>query len=138
VAKMNLARESSQKKLSFNGHGGGGILVVEDDPDIRDTFREVLEAEGYRVSTAANGQEGLERLEEIRRPCLILLDLMMPVMSGPEFLAAMRQKDGLGPVPVVIVSAWPDEAEKTEGAQGFMAKPVNLERLLALVQQYCA
>jgi CheY-like chemotaxis protein len=125
------------RQSSLNGHGQGGILVVEDDPDIRDTFREVLEAEGYRVSTAANGQEGLERLEEIHKPCLVLLDLMMPVMSGPEFLEAMRQRDGLGPVPVVIVSAWPDEAEKTQGAQGFMAKPVNLDRLLALVHHYC-
>ena len=59
------------------------VIIVEDDDDIRDTFREVLESEGYHVLTAANGRVALDLLEGMRDvPCLVLLDLMMPIMNG--------------------------------------------------------
>src|SRR5690606_28206772 len=86
------------------------ILVVEDDADIREVLREVLEVEGFTVRTADNGKVGLEALEEIGRPCLILLDLMMPVMNGLEFLAALRARSAPRSPPVVIVSAYSDIA----------------------------
>ena len=113
------------------------ILVVEDDADIRAALREVLEAEGHAVITAGDGREALTRLGEIERPCLILLDLMMPVMSGPEFLAVMRERDVLAPIPVVIVSAFSEQAASLTGAQAFVRKPVDLELLLGLVDRYC-
>lgn len=112
------------------------ILVVDDDRGIREAMELALQMEGYHVETAANGEEALRRLKTIERPCLILLDLMMPIMSGFEFLS-MRQKDVLiAPIPVVIISAFPNEAQKVQ-AQGFVKKPVNLDLLLALVKQYC-
>jgi len=112
------------------------ILVVEDDPDIAESVRDVLEDEGYQVFTASNGKEGLERLGEIERPCLILLDLMMPVMSGGEFLAAL--KDSAVADSVVIMSAWPHEAEHlADQARAFVKKPISLEALLDVAQRYC-
>ena len=70
----------------------GGILVVDDDPDIRDSLREVLEDEGYDVSCVGNGREALDHLKAASpRPCVILLDLMMPVMDGWQFRKEQKQ-----------------------------------------------
>ena len=110
------------------------ILVVEDDTDVRESIREVLEDAGYNVTTAANGAEGLNRLEA-KRPSLILLDLMMPVMSGPELLAILRQRGS--DVPVVVVSAYADQADESCGVSGVISKPVRLQKLLDTVREYC-
>jgi CheY-like chemotaxis protein len=113
-----------------------GILVIEDDLNIREALKEALIFEGYQVYTAANGKEGLELVKGIPRPCLILLDLMMPVMDGFEFMNC-REKDAMiAAIPVLIVSAFPDRAQKVQ-AQGFVKKPINLDLLLASVQQFC-
>jgi CheY-like chemotaxis protein len=115
------------------------ILVVEDDADIREAIVDVLEARGYRVVTAANGQEGLARLRENGHPDLILLDLMMPVMDGTEFLAALRGSEVIETVPVVLLSAWSGEAgrEVESMTAGFVKKPVSLDALLAVVERFC-
>jgi two-component system response regulator AtoC len=110
------------------------ILIVEDDTDVRESIREVLEDAGYHVATAANGREGLDRLE-CARPSLILLDLMMPVMSGPELLAILQQRGS--DVPVVVVSAYCDHADASAGVSGFISKPVRLQKLLDTVREYC-
>ena len=115
------------------------ILVVEDDPDITESLCDVLRSEGYAVATASNGKEGLDRLREIDRPSLILLDLMMPVMSGGEFLAALRQIDALASIPVVIVSAWTKESAQVRAqSQGFVRKPISIDALLDATQRLCA
>src|SRR5919206_1695644 len=82
----------------------GEVLVVEDDFAIRETLRELLEDEGYRVAWAANGKEALARLHE-RAPRVILLDLMMPVMDGWEFRVAQQRDPALASIPVVVISA---------------------------------
>jgi DNA-binding response OmpR family regulator len=80
------------------------VLVIEDDPDMRELERTALTCSGHEVMIACNGREGLRELEH-RKPCVILLDLMMPVMDGLTFLVE-RQRRGLGmDVPVVCVSA---------------------------------
>lgn len=113
------------------------ILVIEDDPSIREALKITLEVEGYEVTLASNGKEGLELVKKMPRPCLILLDLMMPIMNGFEFLN-FREKDVfIAPIPVVIVSAFSDQKNKMENTQGFIKKPVRLDHLLDLVQQYC-
>src|SRR5262245_2049838 len=113
------------------------ILIVEDDPDIRESFRDVLEDDGYTVETARNGREGLDKLGSAQAPCLILLDLLMPVMNGIEFLAALSRSGNIASPPVVIVSAHNHLKEKTEGAVAFLKKPVELDTLLRTVRQYC-
>ena len=115
------------------------ILVVEDDPDIAESLSDVLEGEGYLVVTAANGVEGLQGLRDIGKPCLILLDLMMPVMSGGEFLAVLRKHEKFSTVPVIVVSAWPKEAlQVRDQSQGFVKKPVMLDSLLETTSRFCA
>ena len=115
------------------------ILVVEDDPDIAESLTDVLESEGYLVVTAQNGVEGLNCLRDIDKPCLIFLDLMMPVMSGGEFLAVLRRDQKYASVPVVVVSAWPKEASQVRSqSQGFVKKPVALDSLLETADRFCA
>lgn len=106
------------------------VLVVEDEQDIRETLRDILEMEGYRVRCACNGKEALDALAEMPRPLLILLDLMMPVMSGYELLQALRANDDLASIPVTVVSAVGDRL--AEGT-AVLRKPVDLETLLHAV-----
>lgn len=113
------------------------ILVVEDDADIRDMIVLALEAEGYQVTSAVNGKDGLNLLPSLARPCLVLLDLMMPVMNGWEFLQAKRQSDILAVIPVVIVSAFAEQAQREENVLGVLKKPIDLDALLKFVKQYC-
>jgi CheY-like chemotaxis protein len=109
------------------------ILVVDDDPDIRDTVREILEGEGYAVRSAENGEEALEMLGEAT-PCVMLLDMMMPVMSGPEVLIELERTHRLGSLPVVVVSA---HISQCEGVRQVLKKPVALDVLLEVVGRYC-
>ena len=113
------------------------ILVVEDDADIRASLQDLLEDEGYRVHLADNGRSALTELEHVERPCLVLLDLMMPLMSGAEFLEVLREREAREAFTVLIVSAWPKEAEKLQlGADGYVKKPFDTEALLSLVEKY--
>lgn len=116
------------------------ILIIEDERDAREALREILEIEGFNVATAENGQLGLELLQTTDEPCLILLDLMMPVMNGWEFLEALRhqQKHVLATIPVVVVSAIADlTAAQNKYNCDFMKKPVNVPSLVSLAHQYC-
>ena len=113
------------------------ILVVEDDEDIRDSLREALESDGYQVVTAEDGKEGLQALDEMPRPCLILLDLMMPVMNGWQFLERMKEDTTLATIPVVAVTA-AGERGNTAQADMLIKKPVDLDHLLKVIKMYCA
>lgn len=112
------------------------VLIVEDDESIRTILKEILEDEGYQVYTAENGKVGIEVLQKISRPCLILLDFMMPVMNGKEFMEAKRQDDLISPIPVVLVSAFEDRS-RAIGAQGFVKKPIDFDCLLRFLGKYC-
>ena len=91
------------------------VLLVEDDRDIREAVASLLEAEGYTVLTAAHGKEALAILER-GQPCVVLLDLMMPVMSGWDFMDVVRKNKRLEDIPVVVVSAYSER--KAEGCGG--------------------
>jgi len=114
------------------------ILVVDDDPDILQTLGLCLSTEGYRVLMAANGREALDILER-ERPSVILLDLMMPVMDGWQFVAELDSR-GRRDVPLLILSAdrsVQGHAQKLK-ASGHLAKPFDLDELLGKVQQLTA
>jgi CheY-like chemotaxis protein len=116
------------------------VLIVEDDFDIREVLTEVLKDEGYSVMGAANGREALDLLASAESlPSLILLDLMMPVMSGWQFVAEQRQIPAYAAIPVVVVSADGNLQQKagTLGASGFLRKPIEIESLLGVVARYC-
>jgi CheY-like chemotaxis protein len=86
------------------------VLVVDDEALIAMALEAALEDAGYRVATAANGRQGLERLAEAPRPEIVLLDMMMPVMNGPAMLAAMAADPELRGIPVIVLSSLPEEA----------------------------
>ncbi|ADO68111.1 response regulator [Stigmatella aurantiaca] len=113
----------------------GSILIVEDDEDIRAAMAELLENEGFEISVASNGQEGLEVIEQMPRPCLVLLDLMMPVMSGEDFLRHLRKHPVFHSLPVIIVTA--SGRQPLPGAQGILKKPFEIGELFATVAAHC-
>jgi len=116
------------------------ILIVEDDESIRDVLQSALEFEGYNVHTANNGQEGLNLLPQIKMPCLILLDLMMPVMDGWTFVETISKvKDTkLMQIPIVVVSAFTSaKDDKLKTVRSIIKKPVDLDQLLKQVELYC-
>jgi CheY-like chemotaxis protein len=114
-----------------------GILIVEDEPMIRESLREALEFEGYKVFTAVNGRDAIETLSHIPHPCLILLDLMMPVMNGWEFLSHRCEDDFLAKIPVAVVTAAGEAKAQNLNAQVVIKKPIELELLLKWVSRYC-
>jgi CheY-like chemotaxis protein len=111
-------------------------LVVDDDRDIREALKEILEDEGYPVATAANGREALAVLARLPRPCVVLLDLMMPVMDGWEFLREGRARAALTDVPVFVVTA-SSIAEAPAGATALLKKPFDISRVLKILQEHC-
>jgi CheY-like chemotaxis protein len=117
------------------------ILVVDDESSMREMLAEVLEEEGYRVACAANGLEAITYLRATAaQPCVILLDLMMPVMSGWEFRQEQQHDPVLASIPVVVLSAVQNLAQEAKaiGVTGHLPKPINFNKLLATVQRYCA
>ncbi len=117
---------------------GGTVLVVEDDLDIREVMRMILEASGYRVLEAGDGAEALA-VARAHRPRIILLDLMMPGMDGFQFREAQLQDPAIAAIPVVIVSgggAVPEKAAEL-GAAGYLIKPTDVQRLLAILGDLC-
>jgi CheY-like chemotaxis protein len=114
------------------------VLVVEDDPDIREVLEEMLDAGGHRVLTASNGREALAVLDRMTTPCLVLLDLMMPVMSGFAFLEELTQRPDKGRVNVLLISAnaQVEQVARGKGVVGFVRKPFDLDDVLALVDNH--
>ena len=112
------------------------ILVVDDDPDLRETVQAILEGEGYDTVGASDGIEAFERLRPGPAPSLILLDLMMPRMSGWEFRAAQMVDPKLAGIPVVVMTA---SSTLSGGAVDVevLFKPVPYQTLLETVARYC-
>ena len=114
------------------------VLLIEDDPDIRAMVGQLLELEGYRVLATANGNDALEMLRQGERPCLILLDLMMPVMNGWQFRQAQASDPRLSGIPVVVVTAaGAREDIPAIEADGWISKPVDFDRLLEAIVPLC-
>jgi CheY-like chemotaxis protein len=113
------------------------VLVVEDDVDSREFLRYFLEKDGLGVSCAANGREALDRLRVEPLPDLILLDLMMPVMNGWEFLAYRQEQPALAGIPVMILSSLgrPAAAVPAGEVVDFVDKPVDLSDLISKVRR---
>ena len=111
------------------------ILVIEDEPDLRDGLKHNLELENYVVDTAATGTEGLAKAKNME-PSLILLDLMLPELSGLEVLRQLRDEGNV--TPVIILSAKGQDHEKVEGlelgADDYVSKPFGLEELTARIR----
>jgi CheY-like chemotaxis protein len=112
-------------------------LVVDDDPDIRDALVELLEDEGYRAVSASNGQEALVYLGSREAPCVILLDLMMPVMDGWEFRRRQQNDPRWSQIPVVVITAAGKHGANSIAAERVLPKPLQLDHVLEALAQYC-
>jgi CheY-like chemotaxis protein len=117
----------------------GFVMVVDDDADIRDSITDVLEMRGFNVKSAVNGKEALELLRGNGLPCVILLDLMMPVCNGWEFRAEQARDEKLANVPVVIISGDGSTTHKaaTMGISQYLRKPLELSVMLEVVRKHC-
>lgn len=114
------------------------VLLVEDDRDIRSALTEVLVEEGYQVTGVGNGQEAMQHLRQRERPWVILLDLMMPVMNGWQFLALQREDPSLAEIPVVVISAAGVSKQGLGGvAAALIPKPIPLDVLLGALARLC-
>jgi excisionase family DNA binding protein len=126
---LGTARRPSGRQL---------ILVVDDDPRLREYLRVNLEMEGYEVVEAGSADEGLAALDE-EPPDLILLDVMMPGVDGWQMLSRVRERHGLGSIPVVMFSGKVDaeqaSAAEAAGAQAFIGKPFDPQQLIASTKQ---
>jgi DNA-binding response OmpR family regulator len=113
---------------------GRRILVVDDEPDLRDAVRVYLEMHGYSVLQAADGQEAVEKVRTTL-PDLVVLDVMMPVMDG---IAALQQLRSLSAVPVIMLTVKGDEDDKVRalrlGADDYVTKPFSQRELLARIE----
>ena len=117
------------------------VLIVEDERDTRDALATLLQMVGYRTMVAENGQRALELLKESggAKPCLILLDLMMPVMNGWQFREAQRTDESIASIPVIVITADPAAENMAQpfGFSGFLKKPINFDQLSATIAAYC-
>ena len=114
------------------------ILVVDDEQDIILALKILLAEEGYEIFTAHNGREALERLAE-KIPDIMLIDVMMPILSGPETIVRMRADAGYANIPVVVMSAIKPKADLDKLKVGaFIRKPFEIELLLQTLDQVLA
>ena len=115
------------------------ILIVEDNPDVREALAIFLAAEGYDVVEAGHGGEALDRLRSSARFSLILLDLFMPVMDGRAFRAEQLRDEAFAAIPVIVISADASAPRRARelGAVASMVKPIDFDVLLAHVERYC-
>jgi CheY-like chemotaxis protein len=116
-----------------------GVLIVEDDDDIRCDLAAILRIKGYVVAEAANGREALQLLSKHELPGVIILDLMMPVMNGWELMTALKADAQLAAIPVIVMTGAGhfEEHRATLGAVAVLSKPFELDQLLALVGRHC-
>src|SRR5947209_13459771 len=123
----------------------GHVLIVEDDPDVREMLAAMLEIEGFHAVGAEDGLEALHLLRTVRHrapevPCLVLLDLKMPRLSGTEFRRAQLGDPTVASVPVAVMSGAIDAEQRAQdlGAVATVTKPIDFDLLLDVVRRYCA
>lgn len=111
------------------------VLVIDDERDIREAIRDLLEAWSYSVLEADNGRTALDLIERsCIAPCLVLLDLFMPIMDGLEFLAELANRPHLADLPILVTTSLPDRAPP---GRAVLAKPLDVDALLAIVGRHC-
>jgi CheY-like chemotaxis protein len=110
------------------------LLIVDDERDTLDSLSEFLQDEGYEVSTALNGALALDHIRAEGRPCALILDLAMPVMTGNELYAHLQADPALSALPVMFFTSDPSKAPS---GVPILKKPAKLEQVLSYVKRYC-
>lgn len=124
---------------SATARGPNRVLVVEDELALREVIREALEDEGFVTLAARDGVEAVANLRSGLRPCLIVLDLMMPRMSGWEFADWLLTEQDLRAIPFIVVTAHGSglETDALQRAQAILPKPLRLGELIDVVARHC-
>ena len=114
------------------------VLVVDDDSNIRESMSELLHTKGFSVLEAENGQRALDILKKAPNfPCLVVLDMAMPIMDGRGFLERRAHDSALRHIPVVVATANLQSGAPLRGIDGYFWKPVNVDRLIEVIDQHC-
>jgi two-component system cell cycle response regulator DivK len=117
------------------------ILLIEDIADNASLVKRVLGSQGYDVSWAQTAEEGLDKAEQ-NPPELILLDLGLPDIDGQTLVGYLRQVPGLEEVPIIVVTAWPEETARmmvnAYGCNGFISKPIDVQAFIKIVNSHFA
>jgi CheY-like chemotaxis protein len=113
------------------------ILIVDDDADIRTTFSQILRDEGYSTLAARNGADALQLLHERERPCVLLLDLMMPVVDGWEVIGRLNHYEEMAGVPIIVITAFVEHAPTDRRISAVLKKPVEADTLIETVAKFC-
>jgi CheY-like chemotaxis protein len=113
------------------------ILVVDDDPDILEALKVMLEDQGFEVETASNGNI-LQFLDDTNLPGMIVLDVLLSGMDGRDIAESLRKREGTKEIPIVMISANPGAARDCvqRGANAFLAKPFEIDELLNVIHKY--
>jgi len=116
------------------------ILVVEDDSTLRNAMGDLLDEEGMSETRAENGQVGLDLLRAGARPCLVLLDLQMPLVDGWTFRRRQLEDPRIAGIPVVVMTGQPGKAQEAKrlGIALTMSKPIAPSRVAGVVERYCS
>jgi CheY-like chemotaxis protein len=114
-----------------------GVLVIEDDPELREMMAELLRIEGFDPVLASNGLDALTQLRIGPRPHVIVLDLMMPVMDGWQFRQQQQSDPILRGIPVIVATAAPLAATRDLHADLVLQKPLNFEATISAIRRYC-
>ena len=115
------------------------VFIVDDDREVRERLRTLLQLDGYKVKTARDGQHALDQLRGGLRPCIILLDLTMPGMDGRHFRTEQLRDPELARIPVVVFSTHPDPQENAASldAAAYLRKPAHIKTVLQLIEAHC-
>jgi CheY-like chemotaxis protein len=112
------------------------VLIVDDDEAIRESLELVLQDDNHRTAAAADGRAALEWLRHNRPPCLILLDLMMPIVDGWQVIESLRQDERLAHVPIVVITAFSRNLGNAAKLP-ILRKPIELRDLLKVTNSEC-
>jgi CheY-like chemotaxis protein len=113
------------------------ILIADDEEEARTALTQIFELEGFRVAAVSNGAEALDYLAKSEAPRLIVFDLRMPVMDGPQLRAALLQDQRLKKIPVVVITAMDPSAAAGLSPLRVFRKPVDVDALLTVIRQHC-
>ncbi len=111
------------------------VLLVEDEPLTVEALASILELEGYEIEAAYDGGTGLDMLRSAPAPCLVLLDLDLPIINGREFLRRQKRDPRIANIPVIVITGSPSPT--APGASAVLSKPVDVPKLLELMAEYC-
>lgn len=122
----------------LNDFDNGAVLIIEDNVELREATTLAIQALGVETIGAENGEQGLKQLKDLEHPpSMVLLDLMMPVMNGWQFLVEVERDHSIPRIPIFVLSSLADECPRLPVVTDYIQKPLSMSRLESLIKQHC-